>query len=225
KWLVRLEYSLPFRVTGEGLKTFPAESYGRAGLSGIVFIDQNANGIYDPGEPPASEVRVLAPGIRNMVSDDSGKVEGWGLPTHEPSRVSVDLHSTDALFAPLRENQPIAPRPGEMVRMNFPLVSLGGLEGLVIIDGSQGVSPANGLVMLLLKPNGTVKARTWVEFDGSFLFENIPMGTYQLRPDPQGLSERGLRAVPKERKMVFSGGKEPNWFEGVDFKLEKSAPR
>ena len=189
-----------------------------------MLLEQDGNGISGPGEPPASEGGVVAPGIRNMVSDDSGKVEGWGLPTHEPSRVSVDLHSTDALFAPLRENQPIAPRPGEMGRMNFPLVSLGGLEGLVIIDGSQGVSPANGLVMLLLKPNGTVKARTWVEFDGSFLFENIPMGTYQLRPDPQGLSERGLRAVPKERKWVCSGGKEPDGFEGGEFKLETSAP-
>lgn len=221
KWLVRLEYSLPFRVTGKGLKSFPAESYGRAGLSGIVFLDQNGNGIYDPGEPPAADVRVLAPGIRNLVSDQDGIVEGWGLPTHEPSRISLDLHSTDALFAPVRESQPIAPRPGELVRMNFPLVSLGGLEGVLTGDEPKGVSPVNGLVMVLLKPNGTVKSRTWVEFDGSFLFENIPPGAYTLRPDHQGLSERGLRAVPEERKMVFSGGKEPNWFEGVQFKLEK----
>ncbi|MEE8433301.1 MAG: hypothetical protein V3S64_00800 [bacterium] len=225
QWLVKLEYSLPFRVTKEGLKSFPAESYGRAGLSGIVFIDQNGNGAYDPGEPPAADVKVLAPGIRNLVSDEAGRVEGWGLPTHEPSRISVDLHSTDALFAPVHENQPVAPRPGELVRMEFPLVSLGGLEGVLTIDGPQGVSPANGLVMVLLKPNGTVKARTWVEFDGSFLFENIPMGTYKLRPDKAALLERGLAVVPEERTFVFSGGAEPNWYQDVQFKLEKIAPK
>ncbi len=219
-WLVQANYTLPFRISGDGFETFPANFYGRAGVKGTVFVDGNGNGIREPDEEPMDGVFILAPGVTDLESGRDGTFRGWGLHTQLPTQIDVDLLSTDALYIPVKAGFPVAARPGELIEFDIPLAPAGGMEGILRTEKAYNVSPANGLDMVLSTAEGTQEVRSSVEFDGSYLFESIPPGTYQLYPDPAQMRERGLRIKPERREVVLAHGKEPVWLTDVDFVLE-----
>src|SRR5207249_3401984 len=82
----------------------PGPSLERAGLTGRVFLDENANGRRDPGEPAVPGVRVLV-GSNSARSDSSGWFGVWDLVPFEPVLVTVDSLVLEVLGAsaqPLR---------------------------------------------------------------------------------------------------------------------------
>ena len=219
RWLLQATYSLPFRISGEGFETFDTDHFGRAGLTGNVFVDANGNGSRDPGEPAIPDVELLAPGAGDLVSDEEGRFRGWGVTTHRPIHLEVDLLTTDALYLPARQRTALAPRPGEIMEVDIPLVPGGGFEGRLVSRTQLNLSPANGLEMLLVHPDGSIAARSRVEYDGTFLFENIPPGRYRLHGNPDELERRGLTTLPNEQQVKLPEGIEPAWIQLEDMVL------
>src|SRR5205807_5769668 len=66
----------------------PGPSLERAGLTGRVFLDENGDGRWDPGEPVVPGVRVLV-GTNTATSDSSGCFRVWDLVPFEPVLVTV----------------------------------------------------------------------------------------------------------------------------------------
>ena len=220
-WDVSVRYSLTFRVSGSGVQTLPTRMFGRAGVEGMVFMDEDGDGIRGPEEEAMPDVRIVAPGIRDLITDEEGRYAGWGLPTTSPVTVGVDLLTTDALFVPLREKQLLAMRPGELMRLDIPLVPSGGLSGFLNTKVARTISPANGVVMRLETEEGVRVATVQVEWDGTFIIEGIPPGDYVLLGDPEDLAARGLELAPERRKLKFPPGPEPAWMEDVEFSIRK----
>src|SRR5438477_342576 len=67
----------------------PGPSLERSGLSGRVYLDVNANGIRDPGEPAIVNARVLV-GSLSARTDSAGAYHIWDLVPFEPVMVSLD---------------------------------------------------------------------------------------------------------------------------------------
>jgi hypothetical protein len=224
RWLLQVNYSVPFRVGGQGLEALPPNTFGRAGLEGTVFLDQNGDGQRGPNEPGVPNVNVLAPGVTAVDTGPRGTYRAWGLPADVPSAVEVNLLTADALYVPSRRRYPLAARPGELVHLDIPLVPAGGLEGTLHDAGKSQISPAFGLELVLAHgEGGQEEARTAVEWDGSFVFENIPPGAYRLAADPAQLEKMGLRLVPASHQVVMPAGQDPAWLSAIDFRLEQAA--
>src|SRR5437879_427267 len=79
----------------ERLGVAPGPSVERSGLSGHVFLDENANGIRDPGEPPVINARVLI-GSLSARSDSNSSYHVWDLVPFEPVIVSIDSLSPES---------------------------------------------------------------------------------------------------------------------------------
>jgi hypothetical protein len=220
-WTVSVNYALPFRVSGAGVEAFPPGTFGRSGLSGAVYLDENGDGRRQDEEPNLSEVRILAPGIPDLITDERGQFMGWGLPAGTPVPVEVDLLTTDALFVPARDKYLMTAHPGELVALDIPLVPAGGLTGIVTTDVPRSISPANGVEMTLQKEDGTAFATVQVEWDGTFIIEGISPGTYALFGKPEHLAARGLELSPEKRTLTFPAGGEPVWLEEVPFTILK----
>ena len=223
-WLVQVDFTQPFRATGQGFERLPEGTFGRAGLEGDVYVDANANGRRDPGEGGASDVRLLAPGLPNLRSDSAGHFRGWGLLAGTPVPVDVDLLSTDALYTPARKHSYVAPRPGENVRLELALVPSSGMDGSLRFGAKGSVSPADGLELVLRRADGSVEARTTAEWDGAFIFERVAPGVYVLEGDPAQLAERGLALQPARVELTFPPGPDPTWPRGVDVQLVRTGP-
>ena len=170
----------------------PGPSLERSGLSGRVFMDVNANGIRDAGEPAIANARVLV-GSMSARTDSSGAYRVWDLVPFEPVIVSLDSVSLDSpLLVPLFARTSIVPGPNRFRSLDIPVVEAGIIEGRVVRNGA-GV----GGVTLMLTDRRSGTRRSLVTFnDGAFYLMGVKPGDYELTVDEQVLDALAVDAEP-----------------------------
>jgi hypothetical protein len=176
----------------ERLGLAPGPALERSGLSGHVFMDLNANGIRDPGEPGIANARVFV-GSMSARTDSSGTYHLWDLVPFEPVIVSLDSLSLDSpLLVPLFARTSIVPGPNRFRSLDIPVVEAGVIEGRVTRNGS-GV----GGVTLMLTDRQRGTHRTLVTFnDGGFYLMGVKPGDYELTVDEHVLDALAVDAEP-----------------------------
>src|SRR2546422_9685229 len=170
----------------------PGPSLERSGLSGRVFMDLNANGIRDVGEPAIVNARVLV-GSLSTRTDSSGAYRIWDLVPFEPVIVSLDSVSLDSpLLVPLFARTSIVPGPNRFRSLDIPVVEAGVIEGRVVRTGA-GV----GGVTLMLTDRRSGTRRSLVTFnDGAFYLMGVKPGDYELTVEEQVLDALAVDAEP-----------------------------
>jgi len=170
----------------------PGPSVERSGLTGHVFLDENANGIRDPGEPPIINARVLI-GSLSARSDSEGSYHVWDLVPFEPVIVSLDSLSLESpLLVPLFARTSIVPGPNRFRSLDIPVVESGIIEGRVVRNGA-GVAA----VTLFLTDRRSGARRTLVTFhDGAFYLMGVRPGDYELTVSEQVLDALAVDAEP-----------------------------
>src|SRR6266550_3237081 len=174
------------------LAVAPGPSLERSGLAGHVFLDVNANGIRDVGEPAIANARVFV-GSLSARTDSSGAYRVWDLVPFEPVIVSVDSVSLDSpLLVPLFARTSIVPGPNRFRSLDIPVVEAGIIEGRVVRNGA-GV----GGVTLILTDRRSGTRRTLVTFnDGAFYLMGVKPGEYELTVEEQVLDALAVDAEP-----------------------------
>lgn len=170
----------------------PGPSLERSGLSGGVFMDENANGTRDVGERGVADARVLI-GSLEARSDSTGAYQVWDLVPFEPVLVSVDSLSLESpLLVPLFSRTSIVPGPNRFRSLDIPVVEAGILEGQVRRNGA-GV----GGVTLVLTDRRSGTHRPLVTFnDGAFYLMGVKPGDYELRVEDHVLDALAADAEP-----------------------------
>ena len=153
---------------------------GAGAIRARVYRDLNDNGVRDPFEP-FEKGAVVTTGTRTVErpTDAQGTVLVGGLTAYQPVAVGVDTTSlADPMLTPRTALQVVVPRPGVPAEVEIPLVGGGSVEGSVVKNGGLGVE---GLTLELVDRSGKLVATAQSDFDGFFLFERVPYGTYSLR--------------------------------------------
>ena len=160
----------------------------------VVFQDENADGTRQPDEPLQKEVELTA-GLtaRGAPTDSDGRTVIDGLQPFEPVLIGIDASSLpDPFVQPATSGIVVTPRPGVPVIIELPLVSAGEISGNLQREGGKTLS---GVDIELLDKNGRVVKTTRSEYDGFFLFEFVPYGTYKLRVAALSANVVGVEAV------------------------------
>ena len=145
-----------------------------------VFDDRNADGIRQPDEPVEKEVELTA-GLsgRGKPTDANGRTVIGGLTPFVPVLIGIDASSLpDPFVQPANSGIVVTPRPGVPIAIELPLVSAGEISGTLLREGGKTLS---GIDIELIDKSGRVIKTTRSEYDGFFLFESIPYGTYRMR--------------------------------------------
>ncbi|HET8712264.1 MAG TPA: carboxypeptidase-like regulatory domain-containing protein [Gemmatimonadales bacterium] len=174
------------------LAVAPGPALERSGLSGQVFIDDNANGMRDSGERGVRNARVLI-GSLSARSDSTGAYQVWDLVPFEPVVVTIDSLSLESpLFVPLYARTSIVPGPNRYRTLDIPVVEAGILEGRVLRHDA-GI----GGVTLILTDRRSGSRRTLITFnDGAFYLMGVTPGDYELAVEPQVLEALAVDAQP-----------------------------
>ena len=163
---------------------------GQAAVS--VWRDENANGRRDAGEEPVAGV-VIGPGLAEAEPTDAqGHALVTGLRPFQPVALAIDTGSLDDVFLqPASQGVVVTPRPGIAARIDMPLVPTGEVEGTLLDANGDAIA---GVGLELVDARGAVAARARSEFDGFFLFESVPYGSYRLRASAESASALGIAA-------------------------------
>jgi len=193
------------------LAVAPGPALERSGLSGRVFMDVNANGIRDIGEPPVVNARVFV-GTFAARTDSTGAYHVWDLVPFEPVMVSIDSMSLESpLLVPLFARTSVVPGPNRYRSLDIPLVESGIIEGKVTRNAA-GV----GGVTLVLTDARRGSRRTLVTFnDGAFYLMGVKPGDYELSVDPKVLDALAVDVEP----VRFGLAPTPNGIGRSDLEL------
>ncbi len=172
------------RVTGSKLAR-----NGQAAVT--VYRDDNGNNRRDPGEELLRDVMVEA-GLRttDAVTGENGQAIVDDLRPFKPILVGIDESSLlDPFLAPATKGIVITPRPGIMAQLELAISPTGEVEG-ALRNVSGGEQP--GVRLELVDQRGAIVAEAISEFDGFFLFQRVPYGTYSLRIASEAAATLGV---------------------------------
>lgn len=193
---------------GSGLKNpFRASSLKIASAGSLearVFRDLNNDGQRQPGEPGAEGVQITAgTSVIDGQTDKEGRVIVDGLQPFRPISIGVDTTTlTDPLIQPRYPGQVLTPRPGITASIDIPLVGAGEVEGTL---ASASGRPIEGVELELVNSEGRVVAAQASEFDGFFLFERVPYGSYTLRAKTASAAAVGIVPALAEGVTLAEG--------------------
>lgn len=145
-----------------------------------VWMDENGDGIRQPGEAALSDVPLTAGNaFVDAATDKAGRGAIDGLEPFRPVMIGIDAGSLpDPYVQPALPGVVVTPRPGVATRVLLPMAAAGEIEGALRRDGGN---PIEGLGVELVDAEGRVRATTITEFDGYFLFEGVAYGRYTVR--------------------------------------------
>jgi hypothetical protein len=172
----------------------------------LVFQDENADGVRQPNEPVQKEVELTAGTTgRGPPTDAKGRTVIDGLQPYEPILIGIDASSLpDPFVQPATTGVVVVPRPGIPLTIELPLVSAGEISGNLQREGGKTLS---GVDIELLDKAGRVVKTTRSEYDGFFLFEFVPYGSYKLRVAALAASVVGVEAtLPALAELGKSSG-------------------
>jgi len=177
---LQLAFSFGPDPIGGGLRV-SNEKLARTGQASVaVFLDEDGDGHWSPGERALPDVSVEA-GYRAALkpTDASGRAVIEGLEPHRPVLIAIDEASLpDPFLKPARKGIVVTPRPGIATDVAIAVSPTGEVEGT--IHGLEG-APLAGVDLELLDEGGVVAAAAMSEYDGFFLFQNVPYGRYRLK--------------------------------------------
>jgi hypothetical protein len=189
------------RATGR-LTTAPGPSLERSGVSGRVFLDENADGVQNPGERGIPGVRVRV-GTSTAVSDSNGEFRVWDIVPFEPVSVQVDsLSLSSPLLVPAFASALLEPGPNRFRALNIPIVQAGVVEGRVSREAGGGRGGVPGVTLRLTNRRTGVTQRFTTFSDGAFYVLGVKPGDYDLTVDPGALDALQATAVPLRVRLA-----------------------
>ena len=209
---VALGFNLNFSLDPRHGLTLSRQPMAEGGMvHATVFRDENENGKLDPGEPLEKGALITTgPRQTQRTTDAKGSVTIGGLTAFVPVPVGIDVTSLDdPMLVPKKPIQVVVPRPGVAADVAIALVGGGDVEGALIKSGELGYE---GVDLELVDGAGKVVGTARSDFDGFFLFERVPYGSYRLRVSAASASAAGIASdlnvslkVTTEKSIVRLG--------------------
>lgn len=189
--------------------------------SARVFLDNNGNGVMDPGDEPIENAAMTVNGGRTqMRTDADGRAWIDNLPVRQHVDIAVDTQTLeDPYWAPQRKGVRLVPRPGRVAELDFPVVLTSEIDGTVYLIEGGGRRGIGDVVLELLDSRRSLVSTTKSSSDGYYVVPAVPQGRYYLRVSPEQLrklelSDPGLREI-----TVLPDGR---FINGVDFSLSRN---
>jgi hypothetical protein len=183
-----------------------------------VFLDRNRDGHWDAGEPPIEGAGVGVDGGEALSTTGLGLAVLTNLTGYAPVSLMLFPDSlTDPLWMPRRQGAQVVPRPGRTMTVDFPVVTVGEVNGTVYLRRGGKPRELAGVELALTDGEGRVVKTTRSAYDGFYTFTQLPPGTYRLRVPPEQFTTRHL-APPIARDIII--GPDGNMLDGLDFTME-----
>lgn len=173
-------------------------------VRGHIFLDKNADGIFNEGDEPLPGVKLRFGGARSKEkSDEKGYIIA-NAPANRLMNIMIDKRTLeDPYLVPAEAGFSAVPVYGKILDASFPVVETGAIEGFVYRASNKRV--VTGLTLRLLNTEGKVVMETETAFDGYYTFEFVPPGNYTiLAEESSGVQiENGAASISSEDLFLY----------------------
>jgi hypothetical protein len=180
-WSVGAGFNIAFGYDGRR-QAFVTENRGLANTGRAtmnLFIDNNNNGIRDPGEPPVPWASYRD---REMLQRSPGVLPLIAFPGARPMQIETrHLKFDDPFLVPRAQAYELRTHAGSDVIVDVAVVMTGDIEGHVFVGSPDEAAAARRVRVSLHDAQGRVIAEALSEFDGYYSFTGVPGGDYEVR--------------------------------------------
>jgi len=198
-----------------GLSYNPARGYQMTrpgpGAGGSVFfqafMDDNGNGVRDPGEAPVKDV-VLEGGAQRVLTDKDGVAFVSGVGAGPTSRLMVGVDQLENMSVKTPPTVlDLRPRPGAMLKVDYPMQPTGDVLVQLMLRRPDGSSIGLAAARLVLVDDRGRTFEAGTEFDGTALFSGVPVGKYRVELEAEQAKRLRMRlAAPVRAEVKNDGG-------------------
>ncbi len=152
------------------------------GLKGLVYLDANANGRYDEGEPGVPGVQVLVDGETRFTSGPSGYFFVGRRSYEDETFVELDENSLPATYTPTQGRQRATWEDYVFTRVYLGIAVLDSISGQVVQwQNGALVRPIPGItVEAISTKDGSVVSRSITDSGGVYYLGQLKPGSYKL---------------------------------------------
>jgi hypothetical protein len=176
------EGSLLLGRRGRALSFADGRSVGRAGVSGLAFLDRDGDGTLDPDEPPVPGVS-LRVGPWLVETDDAGRYAVWDVVPFEALIIEVNPATTpDPQWTPAVPRYLLHPDPNRFVPVDIPFVQT--VEVMGEVRQAPEGTPLSGVEVVLEPDDDSPPYTTRTFSDGAFYLMGIRPGVYRVTITP-----------------------------------------
>ena len=194
---------------------------GKGGISITAFLDINANGQKDAGEPKAYGLNLHTNGGRIERTGRDSTTRILGLEPYTTCFIELDPNSFENISwrFPV-QTLSVAVDPDIIKNIEIPITVVGEATGNVSID-KNGVKSGQGRIIMGFY-NSVFKqtARAITEDDGYYSFFGLAPGDYTVRIDTTQLSRLGMTSEPESLQFKISSGIDGDIADRLDFTLK-----
>jgi hypothetical protein len=193
---------------------------GKGGISVIPYIDLNANGIKDPGEPKAYGLNLRANGGRIEKSEKDTTIIILGLEPYTECFIELDANSFENISWRLPvKTLNVAVDPDILKHIEIPVSVAGEATGSVMVN-KDGKSEGQGRVIVsIFNKYNKLIGSTLTEDDGFFSWFGLVPGQYRVRIDTSQLGKLGMVSDPVARDFSIAPGLDGDIADKLDFNL------
>ncbi len=174
----------------------------RSKIMGVVYLDEQGNGVRDDTDPLLSDITLYREGART-VTNEQGEFTFNNVRSglHE---VGINLDNLSAKYDIITQEKIVKIRENENIYLEFGVTMSGTVSGRVFVDPDmngeyeKGDEPIATIGLEIEKLNKRVYTRS----DGTFYFEKIPLGTYIISVLPDTLPAN-MRVFGEEKFKVL----------------------
>jgi hypothetical protein len=173
-----------------------------------AFVDDNGDGVHEPGEAPVSKVQIQSTAKAQPMTGPDGTllVTGMGPGPTGSTRVSLEAIDNPSVLGPPTTIQ-FAPRPGAVTRVPYPLVPTGDVGVRVELLRDDGRTVGLSATRVRLTPaRGGTPIEGVTEFDGSVVFSQLRAGTYKVELDPDQAARLRMHMLGSVNVTIKSDG-------------------
>ena len=198
---------------------------GRGGISIVAFLDLNANGIRDAGEPKANGLNVRANGGRIERSEKDTIIHILGLEPYVKYFLELDEGSFDNISWRINKKSIAVITDANMLKLiEIPIQIKGEATGTVNLEDKGVKSGLGRIIVNFYNSVNVLTARALTEDDGYFSYFGLPPGAYQVRIDTAQLRKLNMVSSPDSLLFKIIANTEGDYVEDLDFTVRKIAP-
>ena len=203
------------------LKADNRTNVGRGGISLLAFIDLNANGIRDTGEPKAYGLNVRSNGGRLERSDKDSTIHIIGLEPYVKYFLELDESRFESISWKIdKKSYAVVIDPNMLKLIEVPVSVKGEATGTVMIEEGGSRSGLSRIIVNFYNSANVLTARALTEEDGYFSYFGFAPGSYFARVDTSQLRKLNMTSSPDSVPFSIMTNMEGDYVEGLDFTLK-----
>ncbi len=212
--------SLLYNQDSKKFITSSQNSVGRGGLIIQPFLDVNANGKKDKGEPKVNSLGIKINAGRTVLNIKDSNYNVVGLEAYNSYYINVEKDVFDNIAWKVKNPSiKVIIEPNHLKLIEVPILVMGEVSGKVNLQNSQANKGIGRIIVNIYNSNGVFITRILTESDGYFSYLGLTPGNYYLEVDENQLDKLKFKSTSSKINFQIKPSKEGDIIDNINIQL------